>query len=246
LGLYQGRGTGETSLFSQLINVLSQSDLLIADRYYTSFAIITLLIKQGTPLVFRQRSTVKSDFRRGQHLGAKDHVIPLIKPKKKLVWMSEEDFAELPDFIYVREFSVKGVVYVTMFLNAKAYPKKALAELYQQRWKIELDFRTIKTHMGMEMLRCQTAEMVEKEIAVNFLAYNLIRANIARGASIKDKEPRYLSFMATVQLMPTAVGMCMTRTGKALGKLIYPLLMAMTETEVGTRIRPNQPRVVKR
>jgi len=246
LGPYQGKGTGETSLFSQLINVLGQSDLLIADRYYTSFAIITLLIKQGTPLVFRQRSTVKSDFRRGQHLGAKDHVIHLIKPKKKPVWMSEQDFAELPDLIYVREFSVKGVVYVTTLLNAKAYPKKVLAELYQQRWKIELDFRTIKTHMGMEMLRCQTAEMVEKEIAVNLLAYNLIRANIARGASIKDKEPRYLSFMATVQLMRTTVGLCMTRTGKSLGELIYPLLMAMTETEVGKRIRSNQPRVIKR
>ncbi len=38
----------------------------------------------------------------------------------------------------------------------------------------------------------------------------------------------------------------MRRTGKALGKLIYPLLIAMTETEVGIRIRPNQPRVVKR
>ncbi len=246
VGPYQGKGTGETSLFSRLINILNQNDLLLADRYYTSFAIIALLIKQGTPLVFRQRSTVISDFRRGQRLGAKDHIIHLIKPKKKPVWMSEEDFAELPDVIHVREFSVKGVVYITTLLNAKAHPKKALAELYQQRWKIELDFRTIKTHMGMEMLRCQTAKMVEKEIAVNLLAYNLIRANTARGASIKDKEPRYLSFMATVQLMRTTVGLCMTRTGKALGELIYPLLMAMTETEVGKRIRPNQPRVIKR
>jgi hypothetical protein len=246
VGPYQGKGTGETSLFSRLINILNQNDLLLADRYYTSFAIIALLIKQGTPLVFRQRSTVISDFRRGQRLGAKDHIIHLIKPKKKPVWMSEEDFAELPDVIPVREFSVKGVVYITTLLNAKAHPKKALAELYQQRWKIELDIRTIKTHMGMEMLRCQTAKMVEKEIAVNLLAYNLIRANTARGASIKDKEPRYLSFMATVQLMRTTVGLCMTRTGKALGELIYPLLMAMTETEVGKRIRPNQPRVIKR
>ena len=246
LGSYQGKGTGETSLFSRLINVLSQNDLLLADRYYTSFAIISLLINQGTPLVFRQRSTVNSDFRRGQRLGAKDHIIHLLKPKKKPVWMSEKDFAELPNVIHIREFSVKGVIYVTTLLNAKTYPKKALAELYQQRWKIELDFRTIKTHMGMEMLRCQTPEMVKKEIAVNLLAYNLIRANIARGASIKNKEPRYLSFMATVQLMRTTVGLCMTRTGKALGELLYPLLMAMTETEVGKRSRSNQPRVIKR
>lgn len=246
LGPYQGKGTGETSLFSRLINVLNQNDLLLADRYYTSFAIIALLMKQGTALVFRQRSTVKSDFRQGQRLGAKDHLIHLMKPKKKPVWMSEEAFAALPDVIYIREFSVKGTVYLTTLLDEKEYPKKALADLYQQRWKIELDFRTIKTHMGMEMLRCQSANMVEKEIAVNLLAYNLIRANIARGASINNNDPRYLSFMASVQLMRTTVGLCITKTGAALGKLIYPLLMAMTETEVGKRIRPNQPRVIKR
>ena len=63
--------------------------------------------------------------------------------------------------------------------DAKRYRKKALADLYAQRWQIEVDFRSIKTHMGMEMLRCKTPDMVEKEIAVNLLAYNLIRNSIA-------------------------------------------------------------------
>ena len=93
LGPYQGKGTGETSLFSRLIGTLGKDDLLLADRYYTSYAIIALMIAQNTPLVFRQRSTVKSDFRRGKHLGAKDHIISNKKPKKKPVWMSEDDFA---------------------------------------------------------------------------------------------------------------------------------------------------------
>ncbi len=115
-------GRGETSLFPRLINVLSHNYLLLADRYYTSFAIIALLIKQGTPLVFRQRSTVKSDYRRGLRLGAKDHIIPLMKPKKKPVWMPEEDFSELPEIIDIREFSVKGVVYVTTLLNTQVVP----------------------------------------------------------------------------------------------------------------------------
>ena len=74
-------------------------------------------------------------------------------------------------------------------MDAITYPKKTLAELYQQRWKIEVDFRTIKTHMGMEMLRCKTAEMINKEIAVHLLAYNLIRANLARAACLNDKLP---------------------------------------------------------
>lgn len=55
-------------------------------------------------------------------------------------------------------------------MDAKTYPQTSLAQLYQQRWQIEVDFRSIKTHMGMDMLRCKTAEMVKKEIAVNFLA----------------------------------------------------------------------------
>jgi len=98
----------------------------------------------------------------------------------------------------------------------------------------------------MEMLRCKTAEMVKKEIAVHLLAYNLIRANLARAACPNDKLPRYLSFMAAVQLMRNTASLCITTTGTALIKLILPLLIAMAQTETGQRERPNQPRVIKR
>ncbi len=56
----------------------------------------------------------------------------------------------------MREFSVKGIVYVTTLIDAKADPKNALAQLYQQRWQIEVDLRTLKTSMGMDMLRCSS------------------------------------------------------------------------------------------
>jgi hypothetical protein len=245
-GPYQGKGSGETSLFSQLINTLGKNDLLLADRYYTTYAIIALLMRQGTSLVFRQRANVTVDFRRGQRLGEKDHLINFKKPKKKPVWMPDAAWTGLPDELWVREFAVKGIVYVTTLINAKAHPRKALAELYRQRWQIEVDFRTIKINMGMEMLRCQTAKMVNKEIAVHLLAYNLIRANLARAARLNDKVPRLLSFMAAVQLMRNTASLCITMTETALRKLISPLLIAMAQTEIGQRKRPNQPRVVKR
>ncbi len=139
-----------------------------------------------------------------------------------------------------------GIVYVTTLIKANTYPKKASAELYQQRWQIEVDFRSIKTQMGMEMLRCKTAEMVKKEIAVHLLAYNLIRANLARAACLNDKIPRHLSFMAAVQLIRNTASLCITLTATALGRLIPALLIAMAQTEIGQRNRPNQPRVIKR
>ncbi|HFD12995.1 MAG TPA: hypothetical protein ENJ32_11095 [Crenotrichaceae bacterium] len=88
--------------------------------------------------------------------------------------------------------------------------------------------------------------MVKKEIAVNLLAYNLIRANLARAACLNDKQPRYLSFMAAVQLVRNTASVCITATGLVLNQLISPLLVAIAQTEIGQRTRPNQPRVIKR
>ena len=92
--------------------------------------------------------------------------------------MSQQEYVGLPETITVREFTVNGRVYVTTLLNAKRYHKQELAMLYKERWKIELDFRSIKTNMGMEMLRCKTPDMVKKEITIHLLAYNIIRGNL--------------------------------------------------------------------
>jgi len=52
LGAYQGKGTGETSLLSQLFGSLLVGDLLMADRYYCTFAIIALLQAYEIPVLF--------------------------------------------------------------------------------------------------------------------------------------------------------------------------------------------------
>jgi hypothetical protein len=233
-------------LLSKLLDTLGAKDLLIADRYYCTYAIIALMLERRMPVVLRLHANKSADFRRGQRLGAKDHLVSYHKPKRKPVWMSEPAYAGLPDMLTVREFAVEGIVYVTTLSEVKTYPNKELAALYQQRWKIELDFRTLKTDMGMEMLRCKTPEMVRKEIAVHFLAYNLIRANLARSAIVGGRQARQLSFMAAVQLMRNTASLCMQRTSKALEELLVPLLHALAYTAVGKNQRKNQPRVIKR
>ncbi len=112
--------------------------------------------------------------------------------------MSQHDYDALAQTIKVRELRVKGIVYITTLMEPKKYHKKALAQLYTERWQAELDLRSIKTHMGMEMLRCKSPQMIKKEMAVHLLAYNLIRANLARAAQLYHKIPRQLSFKAAV------------------------------------------------
>ncbi|WP_317451580.1 transposase [Methylobacter psychrophilus] len=119
-------------------------------------------------------------------LRARDHLLDWTKPKRKPVWISKQDYSDLPESINVREFTVNGRIYLTTVLNAKHSHKQELAMVYKQRWKIELDFRSIKTNMGMEILRCKTTDIVSKEIAIYLLAYNIIRGNLVQTASLHE------------------------------------------------------------
>lgn len=47
---------------------------------------------------------------------------------------------------------------------------------------MELNFRHINTTMGLDVLHCKSPEMVEKEIWVGLLAYNLVRLLMAQSA----------------------------------------------------------------
>lgn len=45
---------------------------------------------------------------------------------------------------------------VTTLTDSTRYSASELADLYFQRWDVELFFRDIKTTMGMDVLRCRT------------------------------------------------------------------------------------------
>ena len=246
MGPYQGKGSGETSLFSRVIDAIAKHDLLLADRYYCTWAIIALLMQQNSHILVQNHAQRKPDFRRGKKLGTKDHLIEWKKPKRKPDWISQKDYDVLPDVIQFREFSVKGRVYVTTLMNAKKYHKKELTELYTQRWVIELDFRSLKTHMKMDVLRCKSPDMVKKEIAVYLLAYNLIRASIGRAAKVKNQIPRQISFMTTVQIFNEGILRLILLTGKILKYAIDGLLSAIASIPIGQQKRKAQPRAIKR
>ena len=71
-------------------------------------------------------------------------------------------------------------------------PAQEVAWLYEQRWQIELDFRSIKCVMQMDLLRCKSPEMVRKEVAATLLAYNLVRATMGEAARPEGLSLRHL------------------------------------------------------
>lgn len=199
MGPFEGKGHSELDLWRGLLGAFEAGDVMLADALYCSYWVIAALQAVGVDVLFEQNGSRITDFRRGRRLGTRDHLVCWAKPRRP-EWMTPEHYNTFPDELTVREVEVDGRVLVSTMLEARKVSKKALGKLYVLRWQVELDLRNIKTTLGMDVLRCLTPHMVEKELWVNLLAYNLIRLLMAQGALVSGQDPRALSFKHTVQL----------------------------------------------
>jgi hypothetical protein len=86
-------------------------------------------------------------------------------------------------------------------LDADEFTVDDLAQLYRARWNAELDLRSLKQTLQMDVLRCKTPELVRKELWTHILAYNLIRTIMAQTATQHGIEPRSISFKGAVQTL---------------------------------------------
>ena len=169
-----------------------------------------MLKQRGVDSVTRlNRSRRKADFRRGKRLSKDDHIVRWPKPPKPRS-IDRETYNSLPEFLTVRElrvrveqpgFRTKTIIVVTTLLDSEEFAKSDLADLYRARWNNELDLRSIKITLQMDILRCKTPELVRKEIWTHILAYNLIRTIMAQAATKHGIEPRSISFKGTLQTL---------------------------------------------
>jgi hypothetical protein len=200
IGPHAGKSNTELDLMRGLLGSFSAGDVLLADALYCSYFTIATLAAAGVDVLFEQHGARITDFRHGRRLGQRDHVVCWPKPKTRPEWMTLEQYRAFPKELSVREAKVDGRVLVSTMLDAGQVSKGELAELYACRWHVELDIRNIKTTLGMELLRCRTPQMVQKELWVYLLAYNVIRLLMAQAAHYAGLHPRALSFKHTVQL----------------------------------------------
>lgn len=245
LGPYQGKETGEHALLRQIIGSLVTGDILAGDRYYCSYFLIAILQQKGVDVIFQLHARRKADFRRGIRLGSRDHLVAWSKPARP-DWMDEATYNAMPDTLTIREIKAGGRVIASTLLDPKEASKKELADLYVKRWFVEVDLRSIKETLQMDILRCKTPEMIRKEIGVHLLAYNLIRTVMAQSASLFGVLPREVSFKGTVQTLEAFRDKITLLSKKKLPELYMALLKAVAGHRVGNRPGRSEPRAVKR
>ena len=254
LGPYKGKETGETALFRTLLDGLEKGEIVLGDRCFASYFMTAELLPRGVNGLFRMHQRRKFDFRGGRQLGFEDHVVTWTKPARP-EWMDEETYAQMPNQMEIRElrfkvqrpgFRVNELVLVTTMLDAEEYTKEELADLFLQLWNIELDLRSIKDVLQMDVLRCKTPEMVEKDICIHLLVYNLIRGVAAKAAEAHDKQPRLISFKGTLQTMTAFQEALRWATPPDRQRLVAAMLRAIAHHAVGDRPGRVEPRANKR
>ena len=206
---YAGKGQSELGMLRTLWNLFRPGDVLLADRLMCAWTEMVMLKQRGVDCVCHFTSHRTADFRRGKRLGEGDHVVQWPKPTKPRS-IDRATYDALPEFLTVREcrmqvtqpgFRTEMLLIATTLLEPNEFTKDDLATLYRARWHAELDLRSLKQTLQMDVLRCKTPELVRKELWTHILAYNLIRTIIAQAATKHGIEPRSISFRGAVQTL---------------------------------------------
>jgi Transposase DDE domain len=248
---YQGKGTGEKSLFRRMYDTLKPGDVVLADALFDDYFIACELCHRKIDLVARvQHDRVGS---RIAQSSPDDDILVWQRPNKPR-GMTGEQYRRYPKTLLMRQVTVdardknnrsKQFKIVTTIL-AQSIDGKQFGDLYERRWSGEVDIRSIKVTMQMDVLRCKTPDMVHKEIWTHLLAYNLLRTAMAVAADEYDIEPRQVSFKGAKQIVTAFAPKIEAARPEDRPALIDAMLTTIAYHRVGNRPGRWEPRARKR
>ena len=207
----------------------------MGDANFENYFLLALLLQARADVVFEKNGARVLDFRKCyQSLGNKDGLFKLNRPVKPK-WMSQELYDQMPEELVIRAVRNKTRTIVTTLLDANEYSRTEIIALYLKRWHVETDFDVIKTTMKMDMLRCKSPAMVRKEVSVNLLVYNVIRALMGRAAEHVRKTPREISFKAAQETLVSFHQTLLGASGDWLEEKIANMLEIIARHVIGNR-----------
>jgi hypothetical protein len=185
-----------------------------------------------------------------------DVLVTWKRPAQRVPSMTPEEFAALPPCLRVRVvrytiarpgFRTQSVTILTTLTDA-TIPAADLALLYFRRWGIELHFREIKISLHMDVLRCLSPAMIERELRMHFIAYNLLRCVMQKAALTHGADLDRLSFKGCLDTLRQFAHASSGAEDKprTLSAIIEEMLRAIASDPNPLRPGRSEPRVRKR
>ena len=251
--------SAELPLFRKQWETFERGDIFLGDKGFCSYYDLANLENRGVDSVITlARRLPVSTVDAHKVFDKNDLLVSWKKPcwNKRSAY-SRKQWEALPSVLRVRQihvevsvpgFRTESFYIITTLTDAQNYSADDLADLYLQRWNVELFFRDIKTTMGMDVLKCKTPEMVHKEIIMHFIAYNSVRMLMYEAAEERGVDVSRLSFKGSLQALrqwePHLNHAKVSKRERR--RIISRLYDAISENEVPLRPGRSEPRCVKR
>lgn len=248
---YRGKGTGETNLFRRMYDTLKPGDVVLADALFDDYFIACELCQREIDIV------AHAQYERTESWTAEsrpDGDILVWQRPNKPRGMTGEQYRSYPKQLLMRQVTVdardknnraRQFKVVTTILTLSVDGKQ-IGDLYERRWNGEVDIRSIKSTMQMDILRCKTPDMIHKEIWTHLLAYNLLRTTMAVADNENDIEPRHVSFKGAKQALTAFAPKIEAARPEDRAPLVNAMLTTMAYHRVGNRPGRWEPRARKR
>ena len=240
--------THDLTLARRLLATLRSGEVLVADRAYCGWLFLVQLLAQKIDFVIRlhQARPVRSGRVRGWRETWKKPTRPPGQSRRAWQKRPPSVLVRLVRFqVQTRGFRPHNVIVVTSLLDAKAFPDSVIAELYARRWQVELHFRQIKSNLALDILRGLSPAMIERELWMHTLAYNLVRALLLEAALTHEVPIERLSFKGALHALQAWADRALhSRRHRGLAR--RTLLARLAHDQVPLRPDRHEPRARKR
>ncbi len=196
---FGGYRESEQRLSIPVLNALEEGSLIIADRNFGVFSVISHATTKGKEVLVRLSSQKAHKFLKEEmKRGFIDKPVVWEKSYRDTL-LDEQDMSSLKGRFIRAEIKRPGFNLITLYLfTTSTLPAQELIDLYGKRVDIEIDIRQLKALFAMEQLLVKSPEMAKKHLFILFAAHNLLRAVIANASAALNLLPRQISFKNAV------------------------------------------------
>lgn len=168
----------------------------IGDRNFGIWSIAAQALRHQQQVLVRLTQARAARLAGGQNLqSGQEMVVTWRRTRHDKIAPATEDQQVVGRLIFVRvrrDGKFINLWLFTTLMDTGAFAVHRLVELYRQRWQAEINFRYVKTALGLHELSVESPEMARKEFYVALIAYSLVRTVMA--AAPADPHMPALSF----------------------------------------------------
>ena len=207
--MYGPQAVSEQSLTEQILERLPDHAVFMGDINFGVFSVAFATTQRGHDVLLRLKADRAEVIGRGGPAltsGTDRQVVWRPSPQERKKHPNLPADACVRGRLIVQQVSASNGDVVMLYLfTTLDLSVDQLLQLYGDRWNVETDLRSLKQTLNLQMLRCQSADMIAKELILAITGYNLVRAVMNVAAQQNGLNPRRLSFSRSQDVVNAAL-----------------------------------------